>query len=58
MAKINLDGPEADVLRKQFDDFLTGKSTEDNMIHCASETTTHTDDHNDNHSDFVLDQMP
>ena len=53
MAKVNLDQQEADVFRRQFDDFLTGRSTEDNIMYWASETTTHTDDHNDNHIDYA-----
>jgi len=39
-------------LRDQFYEFLSGRSSTDNALHCAAEfVTMHTDDHTDVHTD-------
>jgi len=50
MAKMNLNAEEANVIRKQFGDFMAGNSSGDNMF-SDSEMTMHTDSHTDSHND-------
>jgi hypothetical protein len=53
MKDLELNEQEATLIREQFNDFLTGRSHDENVMLSASDLTMHVDDHNDNHTDFA-----